>query len=1083
MGNGRPGGWKPWLGGAALAVVALLAFLLWRSQDASSPKGSAPSPNASAASLVARTTRVTTAPGSTGTARIKGRVQGTHGPAAGVRVFASRTEPEVTLSERSCPPSAESPRGLMQCWNEAFDELVDQVDKREGEAPTIAETTSAEDGTFVLDGLPDGTVTLHASRGQDVAMRPDVTTGQQDVVLVLEEGSFFEGVVLDGPTGTEPIAGARVTVFSREHTRFFPATSGANGRYRIGPVPPADYGILVTALDRGPNLGMHADPLVEDTFIMDRPAKYAGTVVTAKGTPAPGVSVRLYTPSAAPESRTALTDAQGRFSFPSFEDVPGQLFAETSAHDGLVHLRTQPREDIVLTLGPGMFLQGNVRDERGSPIPGARVMADLEDANAPSPRGQTVTDAKGHYRLGPLFRLPHFVAVRAVHYTDVEPEHQELGDVQETLDFTLPRAVSVEGVVVDEAGKPLAGLEVRLHPEPTSDPTMDLITDHTRTDEAGRFTLDAVEAGTVWLDVDDATFVPQRFAVELPSRDTRLVLRRGVSVSVTVLSALGAPVRNAQVKLWKRDARGESDHAGVTHAHGQVTLQGVAPGAYVAEATVKERAVDVHASQPLEVQAGAAATATLRLEEGRTLRGVVVSPKGLPLSGVAVRADLLDADRPRYRGGPSSMSVPPDGVRTDAEGRFTLRSLSAARYVLSARHPGYVIDTALSQGTTPGEDKTVVVRGDTGEVRLVLRRIPHVRGRVVAEAGATLEWFEVNGTRYTKPDGGFDQPLYEATGPQRFVVRSRGFATVDRTVTPDGENDVDLGTLTLTRGRTVRVLLRDAATGEPFTGRVRGDSGQWATIATGYRIHGEGVADGPPYLPATGAVPRKDGSLLLENLPTTAFTLEVDTQIHLPTRATVGEAEDSITLSLDSGARVTGHVRDARGQPVDVQLTFTRSDGVTLQRYPSTGAFTLRAIPPGLYTVNAWMENGPRDTVFPPRTLRVPPSGDVTLAFDALGTGATVTLRLPEDVDTAFLLSGQAPAPDSARAFEHLSLQQYPGEEWTGTSVTFRRVPAGHYTVIAGNRGKDRIHREELDVPAEGTLSRDVKPVWMPLAR
>ncbi|MBN8469209.1 carboxypeptidase regulatory-like domain-containing protein [Corallococcus exiguus] len=1080
---------KPWLGGAALAVVALLVFLLWRSQDASSPKGSAPSLDASAASLVARPTRLTTAPGSTGTARITGRVLGTHGPAGGVRVSASRAEPEVTLSERACPPSDDAsdaaPRRLMQCSDEAFDELVDQVDKREGEAPTVAETTSAEDGTFILEGLPDGTVTLQASSGQDVAMRPDVTTGQQDVVLVLEEGAFFEGIVLDGPTGTEPIEGARVTVFSHEHTRFFPATSGANGRYRIGPVPPADYGILVTASGRGPNLRMRADPLEEDTFILDRPAKYAGTVVTAKGAPATGVSVRLYTPSAAPESRTALTDAQGRFSFPSFEDVPGQLFAETAAQDGLAHLRTAPREDIVLTLGPGMVLRGTISDEGGRPIPGARVMADLWDANTPSPRGQTVTDAKGHYRLGPLFRLPHFVAVRAVHYTDVEPEHQQLGDVQETLDFTLPRAVSVEGVVVDEAGKPLAGREVRLHPEPTPDPTMDLVTDHTQTDEAGRFTLDAVEAGTVWLDVDDATFVPQRFAVELPSRDTRLVLRRGVSVSVTVLSALGAPVRNAQVKLWKRDARGESDHDGATDAHGQVTLQGVPPGRYVAEATVRERAVDVQAAQPLEVQEGAPTSATLRLEEGRTLRGVVVSPQGLPLSGVAVRAELLDAERPRYRGEPSSISVFPDGVRTDAEGRFTLRSLSAARYVLSARHPGHVLDTSLSPslGPAPGEEKTVVVRGDTEEVRLVLRRIPHVRGRVVAEGGATLEWFEVNGTRYTQPDGLFDKALYEATGPQRFVVRAKGFATVDRTVTPDGENDVDLGTLTLTQGRTVRVLLRDAATGEPFTGRVRGDSGQWATIATGYRIHGEGVADGPPYLPATGAVPRKDGSLLLENLPTTAFTLEVDTQLHLPTRATVGAAEDSITLSLDSGARVTGHVRDAQGQPVDVQLTFTRSDGLTLQRHPSAGAFILRAIPPGLYTVNAWMENGPRDTVFPPRTVRVPPSGDVTLTFDALGTGATVTLRLPEDVDTAFLLSGQAPAPDSARAFEHLSLQQYPGEEWTGTSVTFRRVPAGHYTVIAGNRGKDRIHREELDVPAEGTLSRDVKPVWMPLAR
>ncbi|AFE04122.1 hypothetical protein COCOR_01519 [Corallococcus coralloides DSM 2259] len=1079
----RRGNRGAWLALAGIVGLLLLAFFIRHE------RGRAPGPAArgstTASGLLTRFSAGPSSTPATGSARITGVVRDARGPVPGVRVSASRVEPEVTLSERSCPPSedasGEHPRRLMQCWDEAFDELVDQVDKREGEAPTVAETTSAEDGTFVLDGLPDGMVTLHATSGQNVAMRPDVMTGQQDVVLVLDEGSFFEGIVLEGPAGTEPIAGARVTVFSHEHTRFFPAISGVDGRYRIGPVPPDDYGILVTASGRGPNLRMRADPWEEDTFILDRPAKYAGTVVTAKGAPAPGVSVRLYKPSATPESRTALTDAQGRFSFPSFEDVPGQLFAETAARDGLAHLRTGPREDIVLTLGPGMVLQGHVSDENGRPIPGARVMADLDDANAPSPRGQTVTDAQGHYRLGPLFRLPHFVAVRAEHYIDDEPEHYELGEVEETLDFILPRALSVEGILVDEAGQPLAGHGVFLHPGSATSVIVDVSLESTVTDEAGRFILDSDEAGPAWLSVSDEAFVPQHFTVGRPSRDVRLVLRRGARVPITVLSAAGAPVRGARVELWKQDARGESHHAGVTDARGQVTLQGVPPGSYVAEATLARQAVDVHASQPLEVQTGEAPPVTLRLEEGRTLQGTVVNPQGRPLPGVSVRAELLDADRPRYRSAQSTGRIP-EGVRTDAEGRFTLRSLSAARYTLGATLAEHRIDGALSQGVRAGEYATVIVGRDTAEVRLVLRRIPHVRGRVVAEDGAKLDLFEVNGRRYEDPQGRFDQPLPKATGPQRFVVRARGYAPVDRSVTPDGDGDVDVGTLTLTRGRTVQVFLRDAATGEPFTGRVRDDSGQWATIAIGYRIHGEGVADGPPYLPATGAVPRKDGSLLLEHLPPTAFTLEVDTQLHLPARVTVGEAEDSLTLSLDSGARVTGYVRDARGQPLGAELVFTRSDGLTLQRSLASGEFTLRAIPPGRYTVNAWRMEITSETLFPSRTVQVPPSGEVRVTFDELGTGTTVTLRLPPEVDLALLLPGQAPFPDSPRAFEHLRLQQHPVAEWTGPSVTFRRVPKGHYTVIASTRDKDRIHREELDVPAEGTLSRDVKPVWRLLA-
>ncbi|MBN8469208.1 carboxypeptidase regulatory-like domain-containing protein [Corallococcus exiguus] len=1031
------------------------------------------------------------APHAEGSLRITGVVRDARGPVSGVRVFASRAEPEVTLSERSCPPSdapSESPPWLMECWNEAFDELVDQVGKREGEAPTVAETTSAEDGTFALDGLPDGTVTIHAASGLRVAMIPDVATGQQDVVLVLDEGLYFEGGVLDDVVEGKPIAGARITVFTLEHTRFFPATSGADGRFRIGPVPPADHGILITAPGFSPLLKIEADPL-KDTFVLYRPAEYAGTVVTAKGAPAPGISVRLQTPNFAPESRTTLTDAQGRFSFPSSEGVFAELFAESPAHDGLAYIGTEPREDVVLTLGPGMFLQGTVSDESGNPIPGARVETLRSGEDAPERRGKTVTDARGHYRLGPLFRRQHLVEARAEHHIDLMKEHEEPGQAEVSLDFTLPRAVSVEGVVVDEADQPLAGLEVQLHPgrAPGSSPYLGAITDYTVTDEAGRFLLDAKEAGSAWLDVNDATFIPQRVTVTLPSSNLRMVLRRGASIAVTVLSAAGAPLRDAQVRLWKRDARGESDHFGVTDARGQVTLQGVPPGRYVVEALAPGKAVDVHASQPLEVQPGEAPSVTLRMEEGRTLRGVVVTSQGRPLPGVHIRATVLDADRPLYRDRGerfrSRTERRAEGVSTDAEGRFLLRSLSASRYELTVTLLEHDLDAQASQGVRAGGYASAVVGRDTTEVRLVMRRIPHVRGRVVAEGGAKLESFVVNDHEYRNPDGHFDQPLYEAIGPQRFVVQALGFAPVDRTVTPDGENDLDLGTLTLTRGRSLKVFLREAATGAPYTGRVRDDSGLETTVAVSYHVEGDGVVDGPAFRVPTQAVPAKDGSLLLEQVPTTACTLKVDTEVHLPLRVTVGAEVEHITLSLEKGARVMGHVRDAQGQPVKARLLFTRPDGTELRREPHAGDFTLTAIPPGLYTVEAWVEGRKNDVIFQPRVVRIPSSGDVTLDFDALGTGTTVTLRLPEDVGTAYLLSGRAPTPNSSMDFHHLLMQQHPLTEWTGTSVTFRRVPAGHYTVIAGNRGKDRIHREELDVPAEGTVSADVKPVWMPLAR
>ncbi|TSC33981.1 collagen binding domain-containing protein [Corallococcus sp. Z5C101001] len=1022
--------------------------------------------------------------------RIRGVVRDVHGPVAGARVSASRVEPEVTLSERSCPPSDSAPAApggapprLMECWEEAFDELVEQVDLREGEAPIVAETLSAEDGTFVLDGLLGGEVTLQATSGQGVAMRTHVAPGREGVVLALEEGLFFEGIVTNPPPEREPIPEARITVFSRESTRFFPGTSGTDGRFRIGPVPPAGYAILVTAGNRSPLLRIRANALGSDTFILDPSARYAGQVVTATGAPAPGLPVKLYVPSVAPAWRTTVTDAQGRFAFRSVDTPPGHLFVETTEHGAFAHIHTEPREDLRLTLGPGLFVEGTVRDESGSPVPGARVQAQRLDEDSPSPRGQTVTDAKGHYRLGPLYRLPHFVGASAPRHVPTEPKYQEFEEDAASLDFTLQRAVTVEGVLVDEEGQPLADRELLLHLDEASSPAEAIVVDSTRSDAAGRFVLGAAEEGPAWIEVQDAAFIPQRFPVERPSREGRLVARKGASVSVTVLGTAGAPVGDARVTLWKRDARGEAAQVGETDVEGQVLLQGIPVGAYVAEATVPGRALDPSVTQPLDVTDKGLSAITLRLREGRTLRGVVVNAQGLPLRGVGIRADIPDGDQPHYIAATPRMGLPPEGVLTDAEGRFTLRQLSAPRYMLTVKLQGHVLDASGSQGIHPGDEDTVEVSSDAGEVRLLLRRIPHVRGSVIAEGGEALDGFAVNGRSSHESGGRFDHPLFQPMGPQRLVVEARGFATVNRIITPVGGEDVDVGTITLTRGRTLRVFLRDAATGEPFNGRVRDNSGEWATVSIGYWIHGESTVDGPPYLRPSGMKPWQDGGLLLEHVPTTPFTLEVRTQMHLPLRVAVGAAEKSITVSLDPGARVTGHVRDAKGQPLAAWLTFTRSDGTTLQRNLEPGDFAFHGIPPDLYTVNAHPSDTENKAVFPARTVRIPPSGDVLLAFDALGTGATVELRLPEDADTALLMPGQVPAPGDVGALEHLRLQQHPVEEWRGTAAVFSRVPAGHYTLIVGTRGKDRFHREELDVPAEGTRILEVKPVWTPLAR
>ncbi|RKH09102.1 hypothetical protein D7X74_30220 [Corallococcus sp. CA047B] len=1079
---------RRWVFVIAGIVGLLLVTYFLRGHGAASKRGSPGTTAGATSGSFVTGPRVTPVPGAS--LRITGLVRDARGPVAGVSVSASRVEPEETLSERSCPPTYASPKArarLTDCWTEAHEELLDQVSAREGEARILAAATTEEDGTFVLDGLPEGTVTLWALGPEGAAKVHDVAAGRQDVVLALEDGHVFEGIVVQGVRNREPLAGARVTVFSHEHTRFFDATSDARGRFRIGPLPSTRYALLATADERSPRMLRDANPLESQVLLLERPSRYAGRVVSAQGAPAPGVHVRMLSPWNDMARYRTTTDAQGRFDFRVAGTHENKLFAQTAAQDAFATVDTGPREDLVLTLEPGVLLQGTVRDDAGRPIEGARISAvRMMDEEGLSETQRTVTDASGHYQLGPLLAVRTYVIARADRHLMESTTIDLVDGDTEPLDFTLSRAVSVEGLLVDEEGQPLAHKELRLHQGPMTDSPAGARVAVARTDDAGRFTLDAEAAGPGWLDVYDSDFLPGQLAVTIPSQEVRMVMHRGASVPVTVRNAAGAPLADVEVTLWKRDARNWSERARRTDEQGRATLQGLKPGPYVVEAVNPTRDVDQRASRPLDIVEGVNPEVALRMEEGRTLRGIVVDTRGQPLAGAAVRAHVPDGDTPHYRARTDDdydvdglETNTPKGVLTDDEGRFTLRHLSGPRHELWVDLEDHRVEPSRCQGVTSPWKHTLRVGSDVDEVRLVLRRMPHVRGRVVAEGGVALPSFEVNGMHSRLPDGRFELTA-EEPGAWRLRVEAQDFAPLERTLTLD-DTDVDLGVLTLTRGRTVRVLLRDAETGAPFNGRVRVDSGAQFTLPVTYRIRAEGAPEGPPYPDRHRAVPEQDGTLRLEHLPATAFTVELDVPLFLPLSRSVGAQEETITASLGRGARVSGHVRDAQGRPAHATIVFTRPDGTRDERHPPPGDFSFDSVAPGLYTASAYPVEDSDPTFFPNRSVTIPPTGEVTLTFDAAGSSVTLALRTEGDIDTVLLLPGQVPLPTSAKAAERLEILQHPFKQWEGLSLLYRRVPAGHYTLLGLNRAKDRIHREELDVPAEGTPSHDVRPVWSPL--
>lgn len=970
----------------ALAVAALLAFLLWNTEAPSSRKDALAPTAASALHPVARATRVTTTPRPAGTARISGHVLGTSGPAAGVRVSASRVEPGVTLSERPCP----SPTGqddarapLFKSDACSFDSERMQgeaVEARDGEALVFAEATTDAEGHFILEGLPEGRVTLWALGDTGAASQGGVAVGSDDVALTLEQGVLFQGTVTDTDRET-PIPDARVTLVSRWHTRFFDAVTDAEGRFTVGPLPPGDYAAFAAAEGRSPWFQPKLESLADmTTVVLARSLLLSGQVLSTHGAPVPGVLVHLEGDTATASAQRTTTDGEGRFRFTA-PAVLHQLTAESGGAFATLDV-TPPLEHVELRLQPGVFVEGTVRDDAGHTLPNVRVEAYREDGGPLGAEATTLTDAGGRYQLGPTRPGPHTFRLLAPHHLDVELHAQRLQQGMAPLDFTLRRAQSVEGRVVDTSGAPLEGILLTLSGDRLGDGDDIDAGGARRSDATGHFVLDVKRAGTGELSVEDPSFQRQTLPVRVPSRDIVVVLDRGASVSGAVTDARGLPLRGATVTLGaeaqEEDAPYEEPRQVMTDEQGRFHLQGIAPGTYLLGAVVRGDLMDASVSQPLTLQAREHKDISMRLEAGRERAGIAVDGAGQPLAGVSITADLPDSASSEW----SNLDDDgPAGLRTGPDGRFTLRGLVAPRYALWAHLPGYTFRPRRSLGGEPDtEQGSLWVDSSEAPLQLVLERDGRLRGRVVEPGGQAVTSYKVTGvqssTRSTEwPAGVFDIP-FPAGGPAILTVEAPGFMPLERAVNLTEGVDQDLGVLTLDPGWTLRLALHDAETGE-----VLNQLESFRATITEPKDSDVARAMARPQ-----NVPLRDGVYTLSQLPPPPFTLSLQSRNTRPFKQEVTARVDTLTVALDRAATVRLQARDTNGAPLPALISLKELGRYPMIRYQDAapgGTLVLRGVEPGEYLLDARAadpDEGPR---FSPQRVQIPPRGEVTFTVEA----------------------------------------------------------------------------------------------------
>nr|WP_128795275.1 carboxypeptidase-like regulatory domain-containing protein [Corallococcus coralloides] len=941
---------------------------------------------------VARPARMTTPPSPAGTARITGRVLGASGPAEGVRVSASRVEPGVALSERPCPnPSGQDDARAPAlksgaCSFDAERMQWESVEVRDGEAPVFAEAATDAEGRFVLEGLPEGHVTLWALGDTGAVSQGGVAVGSNDVVLTLEQGVLFEGTVTDTDRKT-PIPDARVTLVSRWHTRFFDATADAEGLFIVGPLPQGDYAAFVTAEGRSPWFKPEVESLTAmQPVVLARALSLSGQVLSVDGAPVPGILVHLDGDTATASTQRTTTDGEGRFRFTA-PAVLHQLTAESGGAFATLDV-TPPQEHVALRLQPGVFVTGTVRDDAGHSIPNARVETYREDGGPVAAEAATVTDAGGRYQLGPTRPGPHTFRILAPHHLDVEQHARKLHLGMAPLDFTLKRAQSVEGRVVDTSGAPLEGILLSLSGNRLGAGDDIDAGGARRSDANGHFVLDVTRAGTGELSVEEPSFQRQTLAVRIPSRDVVVVLDRGASVSGTVTDAQGLPLRGATVtaradpKAFEDDsASGDDTRAGVTDEQGRFHLQGIAPGTYLLEAVVREDLMDASVSQSITFQAREHREVSLRMEAGRERSGIAVDGTGQPLADVVITASSSGDAAWQYQWIEGEGSA---GLRTGPDGRFTLRGLVAPRYAVWADLPGYTFRPGRSQGGEPRAERGGLwVDSSEAPLQLVLERDGRLRGRVVAPGGKAVTSFQVKGADLYNsaqpdewPDGAFDLPFGMA-GPANLTVEADGFMPLERAVTLTEGVDLDLGVLTLDPGWTLRLELHDAETGEVLS---QLDSFRATLTAPGT----SGVTRA---MTRPRNVPLRDGVYTLSQLPPPPFTLSLRSRNTRPFEQEVTAHVDTLTVALDRAATVRLLARDTDGTPLPALISLKEvGPGVHMTRYQDFapgGTLVLRGVEPGEYLLNARAadpDEGPR---FTPRKVQIPPRGEVTFTVEA----------------------------------------------------------------------------------------------------